>query len=397
MIIGVPKERFPGERRVALTPASAKLLGRSKVEVVVEAGAGVAAGFTDSDYESAGARVVSDRDTLFTEAAAIAVVRTVGADPSGWAREKQSLRRGQLMIGFAEPLSRPDLATEAAEAGVTLLAMELIPRISRAQSMDALSAMAMVAGYKATIIAAARLDRLFPLQMTAAGTVAPARVLVLGAGVAGLQAIATARRLGAVVTAYDIRPAAREEALSLGARFVELGLETSDAEAAGGYARAMDDEFYRRQREALSKVVAASEVLITTAAVPGKRAPVLVTTEMVKSMPAGAVVVDLAAERGGNCEPTRPDEEVQVGGATVLGPLNLPASVPRDASELYSRTVVNLVKHLLEDGELTLKADDPIAQGVLVCADGRIVNEQVQAASAANGVDAAAPSGGGKR
>lgn len=397
MIIGVPKERFPGERRVALTPASAKLLDRSKVEVVVEAGAGVAAGFTDSDYESAGARVVSDRGTLFTEAAAIAVVRTAGADPSGASQDLELVRRGQVMIGFAEPLSRPDLATEAAEAGVTLLAMELIPRISRAQSMDALSAMAMVAGYKATIIAASRLDRLFPLQMTAAGTVAPARVLVLGAGVAGLQAIATARRLGAVVSAYDIRPAAREEALSLGARFVELGLETSDAEAAGGYARAMDDEFYRRQREALSKVVAASEVLITTAAVPGKRAPVLVTTEMVKSMPAGAVVVDLAAERGGNCEPTRPDEEVQVGGATVLGPLNLPASVPRDASELYSRTVVNLVKHLLEDGELTLKADDPIAQGVLVCADGRIVNEQVQAAIAAAGVDAAAPSAGGKR
>lgn len=393
MILGVPKELFPGERRVALTPGSLKLLGKSKVQVLLEAGAGLAAGFADAEYSSAGAKLLADRAALFAEATAIAMVRLAGADPGGWAQDRVLMRPGQAVIGFADPLTRPDLAVEAAQTGIALLAMELVPRISRAQSMDALSAMSMVAGYKAVIIAAGRLDRLFPLQMTAAGTVTPARVLVLGAGVAGLQAIATARRLGAVVTAYDIRPAAREEALSLGAKFVELGLESSDAVGAGGYARAMDEEFYRRQREALTKVVAASEVLITTAAVPGKRAPVLVTTPMILAMPPGSVVVDLAAERGGNCEPTRPGEEVAVGGATVLGPLNLPASVPRDASELYSRTVVNLIKHLLVGGELGLDSDDPIARGVLVCRGGEVVNEQVKVA----GLSAPASSAGGTR
>ena len=287
-------------------------------------------------------------------------------------------RPGQTLIAFLDPLGEPALAAALAARGVTALAMELMPRITRAQSMDALSSMATVAGYKAVLLAASHLPRMFPMLTTAAGTIKPARVFVVGAGVAGLQAISTARRLGAPVEAYDVRPAAKEQVQSVGAKFVELPLEAGDAEDKGGYAKAQDESFYRRQREMMAKVVAGSDVVITTAAIPGKRSPVLVTEEMVKGMAPGSVIVDLAAERGGNCELTRADEIVVAHGVTILGPTNLPSTVPYHASQMYGRNVTTFVTHLVKDGVLTLSADDEIARETLVTRDGQVVHERVK-------------------
>ncbi len=287
-------------------------------------------------------------------------------------------RPGQTLIAFLDPLGEPALAAALAARGVTALAMELMPRITRAQSMDALSSMATVAGYKAVLLAASHLPRMFPMLTTAAGTIKPARVFVVGAGVAGLQAISTARRLGAPVEAYDVRPAAKEQVQSVGAKFVELPLEAGDAEDKGGYAKAQDESFYRRQREMMAKVVAGSDVVITTAAIPGKRSPVLVTGEMVKGMAPGSVIVDLAAERGGNCELTRADEIVVAHGVTILGPTNLPSTVPYHASQMYGRNITTFVTHLVKDGVLTLSADDEIARETLVTRDGQVVHERVK-------------------
>lgn len=368
MKVGVLKETAQGERRVALAPPSAASLAVKGFEVVVEKGAGEGAGFGDEEFAGKGARIASSREEVIETCDAIARVR---ADAAG-------LRRGQTVIGFFDPLSEPERAREFAAAGVSAFAMELMPRITRAQSMDALSSMATVAGYEAVILAAHYLPRLFPMLMTAAGTIAPAKVFVVGVGVAGLQAIATARRLGAVVSAYDVRPAVKEQVLSLGAKFVELPLEAGEAEDKGGYARAMDESFYRRQREVMTRVVAESDVVITTAAVPGKRAPVLVTEEMVRGMARGSVVVDLAVERGGNCEITVPGEVVQKHGVTLIGLLNLPSLAPYHASQMYGRNVANFLLHIAGKGSIDFSTDDEILRETLVAHEGRVVHGRIK-------------------
>lgn len=377
MVVAIPAETFPGERRVAAVPAVLPALTGAGLDVLVEPGAGAAAGFPDAGYADKGAALATDRAHVFAAADVVLQVRALGANPEAGRADLALMRAGQVVIGLTEPLGRPEAARELAARGVTALSMELIPRITRAQSMDALSSMATVAGYKAVLVAAETLPRMFPMMMTAAGTVTPARVFVVGAGVAGLQAIASARRLGARVEAYDVRPAVREQVESLGASFVDLPLETAGSEDAGGYARARDEAFYARQREMMSRVVAASDVVITTALIPGRPAPVLVTDEMVAGMTPGSVVVDLAAERGGNVEPSRPDEVVDAHGVTVLGPTNLPSTVPYHASQMYARNVSALLLHLVENGSIALDPDDEVIAGTLVSRDGEVVHPRV--------------------
>ena len=372
---GVPAETFPGERRVALTPESVSRLAE-RVRVAVESNAGAGAGFPDEEFAAAGARIIASRSDLFAGADVILQVRTHGANPGGG--DLELIRCGQSVLGFAEPLEAHGAIEAVAAAGASLYAVELMPRTTRAQSMDALSSMATIAGYKAVLLAAAELPRMFPLMMTAAGTVRPARVLVIGAGVAGLQALATAKRLGAVVMGYDVRPAVREQVESLGAEFVELDIEAEDAEGAGGYARAQDAGFYRRQQEALGEVVAGCNAVITTAAVPGSRAPVLIPRQVVEAMAPHSVIVDLAAERGGNCELTRAGETVDHGGVRILGPANLPATVPYHASQMYSGNLTAFLTHLLDDeGRLQLDPADGIAAATLVTSGGLIVSDRV--------------------
>jgi H+-translocating NAD(P) transhydrogenase subunit alpha len=387
LILGVGRELAPGERRVAMVPRALAALEKAGIEVLVEAGAGDASGYPDAEYAARGARLVPTRDELFAAAELLVHVRLPGTWQDGAAGAAAAgvpdpdlarLRPGQTLIGFADPLGQPAAARALAERGVTSLAMELMPRITRAQGMDALSSMATLAGYKAVLLAADALPRIFPMLMTAAGTVTPARVLVIGAGVAGLFAAATARRLGAVVSAYDVRPAAREQVESVGARFVSLSLESGGAEDRGGYAREMDAEFYRKQRELMADTVREHDVVITTAAVPGKRAPVLVTRDMVASMAPGSVIVDVAAERGGNCELTRPGETVVEHQVTILGPLNLAATVPYHASQLYARNVGSFLGHLVRGGQLSLELGDEITRETLVTRDGEVVNERVR-------------------
>jgi H+-translocating NAD(P) transhydrogenase subunit alpha len=380
MIVGVPKESFPDERRVALVPGVLSQLDRAGIEVLVEAGAGEAAGFADEEYTAKGATIVDDRAEVFAKAEVIAQVRAPGANPDEGRADLEHLRAGQAVIGLCDPLLAHESTRALAEKRVSLFSLELVPRITRAQSMDVLSSMATIAGYKAVLLAADALPRMFPMMMTAAGTVAPAKVFVIGAGVAGLQAIATARKLGAVVEAYDVRPAVKEQVQSVGGKFVELELETTAAEGAGGYARELDEDFYRKQREMMTRVVAANDVVITTAAIPGKKAPVLVTGDMVRGMSLGSVIVDLAAERGGNCELTRPGETVTEHGVTILGPLNLPATVPYHASQMFAKNVATFLLHLVHDGELTVDRSDEITAGTLVTVDGEVVHPQVREA-----------------
>jgi len=377
MVVGVPKETYPGERRVALIPDGVAALKKKGIEVCVETGAGTEAGFPDEVYRQKGAGLAA-RSEVFRSADVVLQVRALGANPEAGRADLELMYPGQTIIGFVEPLTELDSVRALAQRGVATLAMELMPRITRAQSMDALSSMANIAGYKAVLLAAEALPKMFPMMMTAAGTVAPARVFVIGAGVAGLQAIASARRLGAVVSAYDIRPAVKEQVQSLGAKFVEMELAPADAEDKGGYARAMDEEFYRRQRELMSRVLAESDVVITTAAVPGKKAPTLITGEMVAKMAPGSVVVDLAAERGGNCELTRPGETVVAHGVSILGPLNLPATVPYHASQMYSRNITTFLLHLVRDGAVRLGAEDEIVRETLVTHGGQVAHPQVR-------------------
>ena len=379
MIVGVPRETFPGERRVALVPPVVPALTGAALEVLVETGAGAGAGFPDAAYTAKGARIAASHEELFAQAEVVLQVRSPGAAGEAGQADTAALRDGQTLIGFSEPLGEPAVAQAVAERGATALSMELIPRITRAQSMDALSSMASIAGYKAVLLAASALPRMFPMMMTAAGTITPARVFIIGAGVAGLQAIATARRLGARVEAYDVRPAVKEQVESLGAKFVELPLETGGSEDAGGYAKAQDESFYRRQRETMARVVAASDVVITTALVPGKTAPILVTEEMVAGMAPGGVVVDLAAERGGNCALTKGDEEVVAeNGVIVLGPTNLPATVPYHASQMYAKNISTLLLHLTREGALAIDTDDEITAGTLVSHRGQVVHPRVR-------------------
>ena len=391
LTVGIPAETYPGERRVALTPEVASTLNRSGVQILVQAGAGIEAGFPDATYSEHGVDIVGDRAGVFERSDVLLQVRTHGANPDDDA-DLALLRPGQILIGMCDSLDGTEFIERLAQTGATVFAMELMPRITRAQSMDVLSSMATIAGYKAVLLAAAALPRMFPLLMTAAGTVTPARVLVVGAGVAGLQAIATAKRLGAVVLSYDIRPAVKEQVQSLGAQFVDLGLEAADAEDAGGYATAQKDDFYRRQQAALAEVVAQCHVVVTTAAIPGKKAPILLTEEMVAGMSAGSVVIDLAAERGGNCECTTPGETVSVAGVSVVGPLDVPSSVPFHASQMFSHNISDFLKHLVRDGELTLgPGDDEIVRETLVARDGRIVHPRVLEALEESGTVATTP------
>ena len=380
MIAAIPKETLAGERRVAIVPAHVPLLKKLGLDVALETGAGAEAGFPDREYEAQGAHVLPSRAEVEGRADLLLEVRTPGANQHTGPAEASALRRGIIVIGLADPLGTPEAAEALATAGVTSFALELVPRITRAQSMDVLSSMATVAGYKAVLIGAAALPRLCPMMMTAAGTIAPAKVFVVGAGVAGLQAIASARKLGAKVDAYDVRPAVKEQINSLGAKFVELPLETGTSEDSGGYAKAQDESFYRRQREMMLKVVAGADMVITTAAVPGKKSPVLITEEMVKGMAPGSVIVDLAAERGGNCELTKADETIVAHGVTILGPTNLPATVPYHASQMYSRNVVTFVQHLIKDGQVVFDMEDEITRDTLVTRNGEVVNARVRAA-----------------
>ena len=378
MKVGVVKETFPGEKRVSLVPSVLPKLDKAGLNVVVEKGAGYDAGFPDEAYASKGARLVDSRAEVFGECDVVAQVRALGANPEAGAADIGLLKRGQILIAMTEPLTPNDLVRQAAASGITVFALELVPRITRAQSMDVLSSMATIAGYKAVILAMNSLGRMFPMMMTAAGTITPAKVLVLGAGVAGLQAIATARRNGAVVHANDIRPAVKEQVESLGAKFVDLPIETEDTEDKGGYAKELSAETLRKQQEVLAEAAAASDVLITTAAVPGRKAPLLAPRSMVEGMAPGSVIVDLAAERGGNCELTRPGETVTHQGVQILGPVNLPSTVPYHASEMYARNVTNFLLNMMKEGRLEMNLEDEIVKETLVCRDGEVLNERVR-------------------
>ncbi len=378
MIVGVPKETQPREQRVALIPADLPALQKVGLQVQIESGCGQAAGYPDQEYLDKGATLAASRAKLFAHADIIVQVRGIGANLHEGMHDLAHFRKGQVLIGFQEPLWEPGVIAEQAGRGVLLFSMELMPRISRAQSMDALSAMANIAGYKAVLLAANTQPRMFPMLMTAAGTISPARVFVIGAGVAGLQAIATAKRLGAKVEAYDVRPVVRDQVESVGARFVELELDTQQAEGSGGYAKAMGEDFYRRQRELLAEVIAHNDVVISTAAIPGRPSPLLVTRAAVQGMRPGSVIVDLAAERGGNCELTRADEVVQEYGVTILGPTNLPATVPYHASQMYSRNITTFLKYIIKDKALHLPPDDEIVRDTLLTRDGEVVHARVQ-------------------
>ena len=376
MVIGVPRESFPGERRVALVPAVIPNLAKAGLEVAIEAGAGSAAGYLDTDYAAKGARIVNERAEAFSLADVVVQELCHGSNDRTGKADLPFLRPGQILVGFLRPLGPLESIQELADTGVTSFSIELMPRITRAQSMDALSSMATICGYKAVLLAADRLPKLFPMMTTAAGTITPARVFVIGAGVAGLQAIATARRLGAVTSAYDLRSAAKEQVLSVGGRFLELPIQVEDAQDARGYAKAQDETFYKRQAELLGTAVAQSDVVITAAVVPGKKSPVLITREMVRKMAPGSVIVDLAAERGGNCEVTRAGEVVEEGGVTVMGSINLASTVPYHASQMYARNVTAFLLHLFREG--TLHLDDEIPRETLVTQGGQIVNPRVR-------------------
>jgi proton-translocating NAD(P)+ transhydrogenase subunit alpha len=375
--VGIVSECAPGERRVALVPSAISVLNKTGVELIFESGAGLRAGFPDSEYTAKGV-TLAGREEVFAAAQVLLQVRSPGANRETGQQDLALFRAGQVAIGFGEPLTALDAARDLASRGVSFLAMELMPRITRAQSMDALSSMATIAGYKAALIAADSLPRMFPMLMTAAGTVTPARVLVIGAGVAGLQAIATARRLGAVVSGYDIRPAVKEQVESLGARFVVLDLENAGAEDKSGYAKAMGEDFYRRQRQLLGDVLAEQNVVITTAAVPGKKAPILITAEMAARMSIGSLIVDIAAEHGGNCELTRPGEMVERNGVQILGPVNLPSGVPYHASQMYAKNILTFLKYLVKDGQISLDRDDEIVRETLVTHAGEVVHARVR-------------------
>ena len=378
MVIGVPRESFPGERRVAIVPAVVPSLAKSGLEVVIEAGAGSAAGYLDADYAAKGARLVAERSEVFRLADVVVQVLCYGSNDRTGKADLPMLRPGQILVGFLRALGSLETIQELAAAGVTAFSVELMPRITRAQSMDVLSSMATICGYKAVLLAADRLPKLFPMLTTAAGTITPARVFVIGAGVAGLQAIATARRLGAATSAYDLRAAAKEQVLSVGGRFIELPILAADAEDARGYAKAQDDTFYKRQAELLGNVVGESDVVITAAVIPGKKSPILVTREMVRRMAPGSVIVDLAAERGGNCEATSAGNVVEEDGVTVIGYINLASSVPYHASQMYARNLTTYLTYMVKDGKLQRNLQDEIIRETLITDAGEIVNARVR-------------------
>ena len=393
MIVGVPRETYPGERRVALVPAVLANLAKAGLQVLVEPGAGAAAGYPDTEYSDKGAKIAASRAEVFAQAEIITQVLCDGANDKTGQADLPMLRSGQILVGFLRPLGSLQILQELAATGVSSFAVELMPRTTRAQSMDALSSMATMSGYKAVILAADTLPRIFPMLTTAAGTITPGRVLIIGVGVAGLQAIATARRLGAVTSAYDMRPAAKEQVLSLGGRFVELPIEAKDAQDARGYGTAQGEEFYRKQRDLLGDAVAANDVVITAAVIPGKKAPILVTKEMVAGMLPGSVIVDLAAERGGNCELTRAGETVVEHGVTVIGETNLASTVPYHASQMYARNLSAFLLNMVKDGKFQFNEADEIHRETLLTRNGEIVNARVREFLGLPALAAAEPKG----
>jgi NAD(P) transhydrogenase subunit alpha len=378
VIIGVPKEIYPGDRRVAIVPAVLPTLIKAGFEVHIQPGAGSEAGYPDSQYVDKGGKIAADRAAVFTAADIVVQILCYGSNDINGKQDVPFYRRDQILVGFLRPFGTRDVVQEVANAGVTAFSIELMPRTTRAQSMDALSSMGTACGYKAVLLAADTHPRIFPMLTTAAGTITPARVFVIGCGVAGLQAIATARRLGAVTSAYDLRPAVKEQVQSLGGRFVELPIEAKDAQDARGYATAQGEEFYRRQRELLGKTVQESDVVITTAVIPGKKAPVLVTEDMVKAMAPGSVIVDLAAERGGNCEITEAGKTVVKHGVTLVGAINLAAGVPYHASMMYARNITAFLTHLIKEQKLNLNLEDEIVRETLLTRGGEIVQARVR-------------------
>jgi len=372
VIIGITRELVAGEKRVSMCPENVQSLKKAGVDIWVEENAGQSAGFMDSDYIAAGAEIKSHRAALFASADIILQVQSFGSNTENSQQDLQMLRPQQLVIGMMDPLASPQAAQQVASTGATAMALELVPRISRAQSMDVLSSMATLAGYRAVLLAAEAAPRIFPMLMTAAGTLQPARVLVMGAGVAGLQACATAKRLGAVVEAYDVRPAAREQIISVGAKPVELDLQTESSEGAGGYAKQQSEEFLRRQRELMTEVVARQDMVITTAAVPGAKSPILVTEDMVKAMKLGSIIVDLAAERGGNCELTQSGQTEIAYGVSILGPENLASDLAYHASQMYGKNMQTLLELILEEGRVNLDFNDEIVAGTVVAHNGEV-------------------------
>ncbi|MBZ5634396.1 MAG: NAD(P) transhydrogenase subunit alpha [Acidobacteriia bacterium] len=390
--VGVLKETFPGERCVAIVPRSVEALKKSEITVMLEPSAGAEAGYTDDQYISKGARTAS-REEIFAQADILIQFRSLGANPEAGRADLRSFRPGQIVMGLGEPLTAVREAADLAAAGVSFFALELIPRTTRAQSMDVLSSLATISGYEAVLLAAKALPKIFPMLMTAAGTITPAKVFVIGAGVAGLQAIATARRLGSVVSAYDVRPAVKDQIVSVGAKFISLDVEATAAEDKGGYAKVMDESFYRRQRELMMEVVREQDVVISTAAVPGKKAPVLITREMVEAMAPGSVIMDIAAVRGGNCELTRPGETVIHNGVTILGPTNFASMAPYHASQMFSANAITFLKHLLGFLPLSTDVTDDIVVDTLVTHGGEVTNSRVREAL---GLPAAEPVSSGK-
>ena len=373
MIIGIPSEIKTGEQRVAMTPANVKTLTGKGVEVLVQSGAGQLAGYPDDQYREAGATLTEDRSEIFAKSEIVLQVQSFGSNSENSDDDLAAVRSGQLVIGMMDPLASPQAAKTLADKGVTAIALELVPRISRAQSMDVLSSMATLAGYKAVLMAASAAPRIFPMLMTAAGTLQPTRAFIMGAGVAGLQACATAKRLGAIVEAYDVRDAAREQIISVGAKPIQLDLDTGSSEGSGGYAKAQGEDFLRRQRELMTEVIAQQDVVITTAAVPGAKSPILVTADMVKAMKPGSVIIDLAAERGGNCELTRQGETVVEYGVTIIGPENVPSTIPYHASQMYGKNMETLLGLILDgEGNLNLDFNDEIVSGTVVVHAGDV-------------------------
>lgn len=378
MIVGVPKESYPGERRVALVPLVIPNLAKAGLEVIVEAGAGEQAGYPDAAFTERGAKIVPDRAAVFGTADIVVQLLCYGSNDVTGKADLPLMRKGQTLIGFLRPFGSQEVVQQIAQAGVTAFSVELMPRSTRAQSMDALSSMGTICGYKAVLLAAEMSLRIFPMMTTAAGTITPARVFVIGAGVAGLQAISTARRLGAVASAYDMRPAAKEQVQSLGGRFVELPLEAKNAQDARGYGTAQDETFYARQRELLGRVVAESDVVISAAVIPGKKSPVLITADMVKGMAPGSVIVDIAAERGGNCELTKMGETITAHGVTIIGMINIASTVPYHASQMYARNITTYLTYMVKEGKLQLNLQDEIMRETLVTNGGEIVNARVR-------------------
>jgi NAD(P) transhydrogenase subunit alpha len=372
VIIGITRELVAGENRVSLCPDNVQSLVEKGLELLIEQNAGAQAGFSDDDYISVGAKVVSDRDELFTKSDVILQVQSFGSNTENADDDLKRLKAKQLVIGMMEPLAQPQAAQQVASTGATAIALEMVPRISRAQSMDVLSSMATLAGYRSVLLGAEAAPRILPMLMTAAGTLQPARVLIMGVGVAGLQACATAKRLGAVVEAYDVRPAAREQIISVGATPVELDLPTESSEGAGGYAKKQSEEFLRMQREQMTAVVARQDIIITTAAIPGAKSPILVTEDMLKAMKTGSVVVDLAAERGGNCESTQMGKTVVAHGVTIVGPENLASDVAYHASQMYGKNIQTLLELILEEGEINLDFEDEIVAGTVIAHAGEV-------------------------